>query len=421
MKLSSIADAVAELQKYIPQVATYSGDDMTLDRMWPLLDAVGNPQEKLKIIHVAGTSGKTSTSYYISMILASSGKKVGLTVSPHIDSITERIQIDNEPLNEDTFCLELGIFLGLITNILPKPSYFELLVAFIYWEFERQGVDYAVIETGMGGLLDGTNVAVRPDKVCVITDIGYDHMHILGNSLPEIASQKAGIIHDQNVAFMYEQSEEIMKEIIDRTIEKNAKINPLKYKELLAINYTPIETLPEFQKRNLLLSQQVCSYIARRDEFKLNKNYDPRLVRVPARMETVTLNDNTIIIMDGAHNGQKMHSFVESFKALYPNQKAIVMLALKKGKEYKEVIDEIYPIIETIILTTFNTSQDLPAVSQDTNKIKTYCMTKNIKVKIIDNHVEATQYLLNQKNGIKIITGSFYLIGQVREHIQDVL
>jgi dihydrofolate synthase/folylpolyglutamate synthase len=417
MKLRTVADAVAELQKYIPQVATYSGDDLTLNRMWPLLEKVGNPQKNLKVIHVAGTSGKTSTSYFISSILVASGKNIGLTVSPHIDSITERIQINNIPLGEDVFCKDLGIFLDLVGEISPKPSYFEILIAFIYWEFNRLGVDYAVIETGMGGLLDGTNVVMRTDKVCVITDIGYDHMHILGDTLPEIASQKAGIIQTDNTAFMYLQSEEIMDEIIKRTLEKNAKVITYKYNDLLAITSNSLDTLPEFQKRNFLLSWQVSDYVAKRDGFQIDKNYEPKLVIVPARMETIKLRDNTILIMDGAHNSQKMQTFVKSFIAKYPNQKAIVMLALKRGKEYKEVIDELSPIVESIILTTFNTSQDLPSKSQDTNKIKSYCKIKKLKVITLNDNKEATKYLLDQPNKIKIITGSFYLIGQVRNFL----
>jgi dihydrofolate synthase/folylpolyglutamate synthase len=418
MKLRTVADAVAELQKYIPQVATYSGDDLTLNRMWPLLQKVGNPQKNLKVIHVAGTSGKTSTSYFISSILVASGKKIGLTVSPHIDSITERIQINNIPLGEDVFCKDLGIFLDLVGEISPKPSYFEILVAFIYWEFNRQGVDYAVIETGMGGLLDGTNVVMRTDKVCVITDIGYDHMHILGDTLPEIASQKAGIIQDDNNVFMYEKSSEIMNEIKKRSIQKNAKLNVYHYDNLLAKNKLSISRLPDFQKRNLLLSQQVCRFVASRDSLELNKEYNPEKVTVPARMETIKLNKDSVLIMDGAHNSQKMRTFVDSFRAKYPTEKAAIMLALKRGKEYREAIDEISPIARSIVITTFSTSQDLPAVSQDPYKIKVYCDLKKLESIVIKDHRQASEYLINQKSKIKIITGSFYLIGQVREYLK---
>ncbi len=198
MNIRSIQEAEAALLPYVPLVAELTGKDTTLDRIVPLMKLLGDPQDKLKIIHLAGTSGKTSTAYYMSALLQATGKKVGLTVSPHIDTIAERVQIDGLPLPETEFCRELGIFLDIVEFAEAPPSYFELLYAFALWVFERQQVDYAVVETGMGGLYDATNVASRPDKVCVITDIGFDHTHILGKTLPEIAAQKVGIVHDHN-------------------------------------------------------------------------------------------------------------------------------------------------------------------------------------------------------------------------------
>ena len=205
MNIVNIDQAIAELQKYVPAVARYSGDDMTLDRMWPLLSAVGNPHKKLKTIHIAGTSGKTSTSYYIAALLKASGQRTGMTVSPHVDSITERLQIDGSPVSDDLFCSYLSEFLDLITDVDPQPSYFELMIAFVLWVFARENLDYVVLETGMGGLFDGTNVVTRSDKICVITDIGLDHTQILGNNVEQIAAQKAGIIHKGNHVFTYKQ------------------------------------------------------------------------------------------------------------------------------------------------------------------------------------------------------------------------
>jgi dihydrofolate synthase/folylpolyglutamate synthase len=110
VKIDSIKSAEKILLEYVPKVSKYSGDNKTLDRMWPLLKTLGNPQDKIKIVHVAGTSGKTSTSYYIASQLINSGKKVGLTVSPHVDKITERIQIDGKPISDKKFCEDLCNF-----------------------------------------------------------------------------------------------------------------------------------------------------------------------------------------------------------------------------------------------------------------------------------------------------------------------
>ncbi len=413
MKINSLEEAVTILNRYVPKVAAYSGDGMTLDRMWPLLEAVGSPHEKLRVVHLAGTSGKTSTAYYISAILSRAGKNVGLTVSPHVDSVTERVQINGVPISDKLFCSELGEFLDLITDIDFEPSYFELLIVFIFWFFERAGVDYAVVETGMGGLLDGTNVLQRKDKVCVITDIGYDHMHILGNTLEEIATQKAGIIQQENRAFMYKQSDGIMEQIQLRVDGMAANLSLFNY-DILSNKAAGISELPEFQKRNWLLAEAVSQEIAHRDGFAIAIEPSPEKVIVPGRMDTVRLEDNTILIMDGAHNGQKMKAFVDSFRSKYPNRKATVLLALKEGKEYVSVIDSLISVTNQAVLTSFSTSQDMPAISQDTKSIEKYCVSKNLDVIIIDDYKKATDYLMSQDADIKIITGSFYLLGQVR-------
>ena len=189
------------------------------------MDYLGNPQNQLKVIHVAGTSGKTSTSYYAAALLAATGKKVGLTVSPHIAEINERVQINLLPMPEAEFCKELSEFLALIETSQINPSWFEFLIAFDYWEFAKQAADYAVVEVGLGGLLDGTNVIDRADKVCIITDIGLDHVRVLGHSLPEIAAQKAGIIQPRNVVFSYSQAANITDIIKNQAEQMQAELH----------------------------------------------------------------------------------------------------------------------------------------------------------------------------------------------------
>ena len=191
-KLRSFNDIDTVLKDFIPPMRSFRSV-YTLDTMRALMLALGNPQNSYKTIHVAGTSGKTSTSYYIAALLGQTGKKIGLSVSPHVDNVNERVQIDLVPLDEHEYCQQFSTFLQIINKLRIKPTYFELLIAFAFWQFAQEKVDYAVIEVGLGGLLDGTNVIERSDKVCVIADIGLDHVAVLGNSLAGIAAQKAGI------------------------------------------------------------------------------------------------------------------------------------------------------------------------------------------------------------------------------------
>jgi len=420
MKYKSIKAIEAVLQKHVAQVSRTSGDNQSLNRMWPLLEVLDNPHEKLNVIHVAGTSGKTSTCYYVTALLSSSGFKVGTTVSPHIDSITERIQIDGAPITEADFCRYFSRFYSLVENVAERISYFELMVAFELWVFVQETVDYAVIETGMGGLLDATNVVTRQDKVAVITTIGYDHMHILGNTLSQIASQKAGIIHNKNHVFVHKQSENIMKEIQARAHTVEATIHVEKTQ--IEIPFLVTSDLASYQKINLSLAYSTCQYISSRDGFSLASEFTAPVI-VPARMEIVKLLNGNTLVTDGAHNPQKMKAFVSSFQKMYPNKKATVLLSLKEGKDFAETIVEMHSITDSYLLTSFSTSQDLPATAINPELLKKHIESANQEANIhihTDLKMAVDSMLQTDNNSIKVVTGSFYLIGQVRAYLKSI-
>jgi dihydrofolate synthase / folylpolyglutamate synthase len=190
-----------------------------LGRMQTVMRKLGDPQDRLKVIHVAGTSGKTSTAYYLSSLLTGAGKRVGLSISPYTYELTERLQLNGRKLTSRQFCAELEKFLHLFTSIDVDLSYLELLTAFAFWELDRLAVDCAIVETNAGGRYDATNITSRADKVCVITDIGYDHTDILGSTLPHIAGNKAGIIHADNLAIMLQQEWSIVR-VMDNQCRK---------------------------------------------------------------------------------------------------------------------------------------------------------------------------------------------------------
>jgi dihydrofolate synthase/folylpolyglutamate synthase len=418
-QIRNITEAEQALAEYMPQVRELLGKDITLVRMEPLLTSLGNPQAKLKIIHVAGTSGKTSTSYYVASLLKVAGKKAGLTVSPHLDSVTERVQINLDPLAEDVFCQSLGEFLELIKNVDPRPTYFELVIAFVYWYFAKAQVDYAVIETGLGGTFDATNMAKNSNKVCVITDIGIDHTHVLGNSLPEIAGQKAGIIQAQNQVFMHDQSPAVMEVFHTKANKEKAILNVLSNldNESREAENPSFSALPEYQQRNWLLAKRVYDYLAQRDALPTLNNDQQTAsmaVQVPGRMDVRGVNDKTIV-MDGAHNEQKMTAFVSSFKKLYPNQKAAILLSLKEGKEHEAVLPIIKPICSSLIITTFLTAQDLPAVSIHPDILAAAAQKYGFNNVSVDAYYKtAYQQLLATDEPLAIITGSFYLLSTLR-------
>lgn len=417
MEINNFQDAHKVLKSFIP--ISQERGAYTLDRMQRLMQGLGNPQNSYKVIHVAGTSGKTSTCYYIASLLKETGSKVGLTVSPHVDEINERVQINLQPIPEARFCRQLQKFIKLAEATDTNPTYFELLVAFAYWQFAQDRVDYAVIEVGLGGLLDATNVVNRGDKVCIITDIGLDHTEVLGKTLPEIASQKAGIIRPHNSVFMYEQYQEVLDVVREVCQAQSAKLHeiwPLKSAELP-------KRLPLFQRRNWYLAFCVYKYVAERDDLpKLSEQQlaNSTAIKIPARMETI-LTKNKTLIMDGAHNAQKLQTLFKSIKAQYPKQEIVALISLKhtKGMRTQTSLDVIVKYISWLGITAFSGEQDTPYKSVDTAKIAERCHMMGFdRWEIIDDPEQAFRQLLKRSEPILLITGSFYLLNHIRPIIK---
>jgi dihydrofolate synthase/folylpolyglutamate synthase len=413
MTVSNFQEARQALNAFVPREWSMH-QPYTLQRMIELMNYLDNPQNKLKIVHVAGTSGKTSTAYYIASLLNETGIRVGLTVSPHVTEINERLQIGVVPLKEKEYCSELSKFLDLLTKTGIKPTYFELLVAFAYWEFARQEVDYAVIEVGLGGLLDGTNVVDRKDKVCVITDIGLDHTRVLGSTLPAIAKQKAGIITNKNVVFVHGQDESVMEVIQIIVKQKAAKLFVVESAETI----NGIGSLPTFQQRNFILASKVVEYIVRRDSLHA---LQPQQIMhasqtlIPARMEIFYEGGKTIII-DGAHNAQKLGALAGAIKTQFPNKSVAALVSFVAGGEERldGAIKELAGLTHKVIVTTFSGEQDTPKHSVDPAEVLAACKAQGISATLIENPVLALAALQAQDESILLVTGSFFLLNHIR-------
>jgi dihydrofolate synthase/folylpolyglutamate synthase len=411
-QITNFAQAHAVLSTFILPHSKYA-----LDRMHQLMHALGDPQNSFKVIHVAGTSGKTSTCYYVSALLQQAGSKVGMTVSPHVDEVNERLQINLKPLPEEEFCQKLSEFLEIVDKTGIKPTYFELLIAFAYWEFARQKVDYAVVEVGLGGLLDGTNVVKNPGKVCVITDIGLDHTNVLGKDLGSIAAQKAGIITSHNPVFTSKQDTVIMDAITKQCAQQHAQLFVVD--EVEGIEYKQI---PLFQRHNFGLASKVAGYIAKRDGLPKLSSRQLRtaaLTHIPARMELVE-RDGKTIILDGAHNPQKLYALVSSIKDRFPNQKFAVLIGVVSGKDTSlaGVMQEVLPIASHVIATGFSAEQDLPRPSVAPGELASAAKTLGFSnIEAVTSPEAAYQKLLGRSEEFLLVTGSFYLLNHIRPHV----
>ncbi|MCS5489625.1 bifunctional folylpolyglutamate synthase/dihydrofolate synthase [Algoriphagus limi] len=191
-----------------------------LSNTWALCEHLGNPQEKFKAVHIAGTNGKGSSSHALAAVLQQADYKTGLYTSPHLKSFTERIRINGIEIPEQEVVLYVAENKDFLEEL--KPSFFEMTVAMAFWFFAKEKVDIAIIEVGMGGRLDSTNV-INPE-LCLITNIGWDHMQFLGDTLPKIAGEKAGIIKENTPVVISQTQEECREVFVEKATEKHALI-----------------------------------------------------------------------------------------------------------------------------------------------------------------------------------------------------
>jgi dihydrofolate synthase/folylpolyglutamate synthase len=415
--IRNFSEANAALAQFVPQAGSL-GRNYTLDRMRRLMDALGNPQDKYKVVHVAGTSGKTSTSYFMAALLSGAGQKVGLTVSPHIDEVNERVQINLIPLEETVFCRELNEFLSLLRNTGLSPTYFELLVAFAYWEFARQEVDYAVVEVGLGGLLDGTNVIHQTDKLCIITDIGLDHTNVLGNDLASIAGQKAGIIMPHTEVFTYQQADEVMQVFRKVSDEQSAHLTVVRPSKLDATS-----VLPAFQQRNCFLASRAYIFLVERDGLAPLPTVlaATEAVNIPGRMDVMSYQSKTLVF-DGAHNEQKMHVLTGAMKAAFGHAGVAVLVGMVEDKQDQllAVAQEISTFATAVLTSGFSARQDIPRQPLSPERISdAFIKTGFTNVTSYSKLDEALQALLNRPEPVLLITGSFYLVSSVRQLLRE--
>lgn len=434
--------------------------DIGLKRAKYFMRLLGNPQNKLKVIHIAGTSGKGSTAYLTSHILQSQGFKVGLSISPHVFDIRERMQVfrstiisrtatangghSNKPtiLNEKTivryFNQILPVILKMEKSKYGSPTFFEINVGLAYYIFYKEKVDYAVIETGLGGTLDGTNTVSNKNKVCTITKLGLDHTEILGKTITEIAGQKAGIIQKQNSVINIQQSIKAQKIVEEKCKEKNARLFNIGNKNYSIISSTPNETIFDFHIKDLFLGKiklgligkhqaensslaLACLYLlSKRDKFEINENLLRSMLRninIPGRMETRIINSQKFIF-DGAHNPQKMETFIKNLSAIYSDKKFTFCVAFKKGKDWQKMLTKIIPMAEKIYLSEFSTSdQDNLHSSVGVQEVSQFLLQKNFHdfETIKHSHIlQNVRMLSRDKKKPIIITGSLYFIGSIK-------
>lgn len=419
---SSLTQIESYLQELVPKSSQmlFSGE-LGITRTKEYLKLLGSPQNSLKIVHVAGTSGKGSTSFMISNLLESQGFKVGLHLSPHLIDVRERMLINNVFISESSFISYFNEIVPAIETMKHTKwgalTYFEAMVGFVFFIFAKEKLKYAVIETGLGGEFDGTNIVDRADKLSVITKIGFDHTKILGNTLSKIAHQKAMICVPKGTLISTKQTPSAQKEIERVVLGKKGRLILVDEQDISSQfgNYK-LGMAGEYQKENAVLALSTLSYLSKRDSFKLDvKKAVSKLasLRFKGRFDVVAKTGG-ITILDGAHNVQKMKALLNSVLKQYPDKKFTFVLAFKAGKDYKKMLGMISPYAEKIIIThIFSKHQDLLHESVPPIEIKKELKKiTNVHTSIVLDREELIK-IIKKENSSVIVTGSLYLLGDL--------
>lgn len=343
-----------EAVDYILEIPRFTKKN-PLEHTKELLRILGNPEQNFQVIHVAGTNGKGSVCVYLDAMLRAQGKSAGLFVSPHLVKMNERIVINGEPVTDACFLEVFEIVREKVREMeekgSPHPTFFEMLFAMAVVAFSRAGVEYAVLETGMGGRLDATNAV--PGPICsVITSIGMDHMEILGDTLEQIAAEKAGILKPQVPAFYSEGQENSNRVLEERAaalkisckkIGKNAFENLRIEHKNIAFSCTNayygntpwlLHNTGLYQAENAMLALEVMRFLfggkGRPEAWR------EALAQVVwgGRMEEILPG----IYIDGAHNAGAMERFTESVQARPKHRKAVLFAAMR-DKEYEKMAE----------------------------------------------------------------------------------
>jgi dihydrofolate synthase/folylpolyglutamate synthase len=423
------------------------GIKLGLDNSRKLMDMLGEPQRSFRSVHIAGTNGKGSTAKAIASILQSNGLKVGLYSSPHLVSFTERIRINNSPITESEVISLTSHIRGMLSGKAIQPTFFEFVTAMAFYYFAREKVDWAIVEVGMGGRLDATNVLL-PD-VSVITNIGIEHTEFLGESLRDIAKEKAGIIKPSTPLVTATNRLEALN-ILEKTAQacsaemhlfgrefkgtlvfmdsehivfdykglKPPYTQPLIYSEYHKLS---IPASGKYQLYNASLALRVCEILAQRGFPVSEQSMRHGLSQLHFEGRLELISSMPPLIIDSAHNPDASHALAETLKQVFPSRKIILIAGMMKDKDIPGILKPLIQITDTIIVTKPKGERAAPPEKLDQTitllasegNINTHSLSVS-KTQSVAEAVKLAQRLW-QEDAIILVTGSFYTTGEVKE------
>ena len=365
-----------------------------------MLATLGNPQEGLAFIHVAGTNGKGSTCAFLTNILTKAGLKCGCFTSPHLIHFEERITVDQKMIPKDAVTRLGNELLSIDFGVTPTMFDYCLVMAVLY--FKECGCDVAVMETGLGGRLDSTNALGNP-MVAVITRIGYDHMAILGNTLTKIASEKAGILKENVPAIFAPEEEEAL------AVLRKHPGTLVSSEDMEKVAFMKPGLMGAYQLENgaaaMLAAQKFLSQIGF-DEERADAAIEAGIHTAIWKGRMEVLSEEPYLMVDGAHNSNGIHALKTSLMKLYPDEKFHFVMGVMADKDYEKMIEELLPLAIDFVTVTPESSRALQAESL-AEKIR----SQEIPARSI---ASVADVLTLPRVGEKTIAlGSLYFIGEL--------
>jgi len=425
-----------EAMDYISKTAKF-GMNLGLQRILKLLQYMGSPEKNLKCIHIGGTNGKGSVTSMITSMLMESGFKVGMYTSPYIQRFSERIKVDGQEISEDDIARLVTYIKPIVDMIISEgyehPTEFEIITALMFKYFEEKKVDFAILEVGLGGRLDSTNV-INP-LVSVITSIDFDHMAILGNTLGEIAYEKAGIVKEDGVVVIYPQQKEAYDVIREVCEKKHAMLIDAGDGSACLIDYSMDGQIFDIGFKDLVYERLFIKLIGEHQilnaktavvavralsikgvDIKKDAIYEGlKKTKWPGRLEV--MKKNPVVLLDGAHNIQGALGLKQALQKYFNYRSLILVIGILKDKQVMEMCDILMPMADTIITTTPSSDRAMPA--EDLGKIAS-SYTKDVIVSSTIEEAFKNGMAIVEKEDLLLFCGSLYMIGHVRTLIEEM-
>ena len=404
---------------------TWLGSKPGLSRTQKLLSLMGNPHKKLKFVHVAGTNGKGSTCSCIASILIQAGYKTGLYTSPYINVFNERMQINGTNISDEALCSLTEYIKPFADSMTDKPTEFELITALAMEYFARENCDIVVLEVGMGGQLDSTNV-IDPPEAAVITAIDLDHTSFLGNTVQEVAKAKAGIIKENTDVILYPAQESVTEIFSEKCKKVNARLHCPDFSLLnnvqtnldyISFNYRHFSDIKLgliglYQPKNACVAIDTCLVLRQKGYTITDKSIYDGLEKVkwPGRFEI--LGKNPIFILDGSHNPHGMKGTSESLKHHFGDKKIHFLVGAMADKDVEGMMSMLLPFAEDFITVRPNNPRAMSA-----EDLKNLLIELGAKAQSCESIQTAVGLLIEKagKDGICACLGSLYFSGEIRQ------